>query len=144
MSLKIVHFRDPYASRNSNLMNSIVADDSRVVYIFPTYSPNGADKVKKYQDRVPNLIKMFFDGVTPTDSAGWVKVATYNNSSNMVDITSKVDYKDFDDAVESEQEVVNDEYISRERAKAFTPEEQEKIEAMTKNFLFEKKRRETK
>jgi hypothetical protein len=143
MSLTVVRFRDPYTS-GSNLMNSIVVDDNRVVYVFPTYSPNGAEKVKKYQDRLSNLIKMFFDGVTPTDSAGWVEVATYNNSSDIVDVTSKRNYTDFDDAVEAEQEEVNRQYISRKSAKAFTPEEQEKIMAMTENFLYDKKRRETK
>lgn len=143
MSLTVVRFRDPYTS-GSNLMNSIVVDDNRVVYVFPTYSPNGAEKVKKYQDRLSNLIKMFFDGVTPTDSAGWVKVATYNNSSDMLDVTSKRNYTDFNDAVEAEQEEVNRQYISRKSAKAFTPEEQEKIMAMTENFLYDKKRRETK
>jgi len=143
MSLTVVRFRDPYTS-GSNLMNSIVVDDNRVVYVFPTYSPNGAEKVKKYQDRLSNLIKIFFDGVTPTDSAGWVEVATYNNSSDMLDVTSKRNYTDFDDAVEAEQEEVNRQYISRKSAKAFTPEEQEKIMAMTENFLYDKKRRETK
>ena len=144
MSLTVLHFRDPYTSNSNNLMNSVVVDDDRVVYIFPTYGPNGAEKVKKYQDRLSNLIKMFFDGVTPTDSAGWVKVATHNNSSDILDVTSKRNYTDFDDAVEAEQEEVNRQYIGRKSAKAFTPEEQEKVMAMTEDFLFDKKRRETK
>jgi len=144
MSLKVIRFYDPYTSSSSNLMNSIVVDDSRVVYIFPTYSSNGAEQVKKYQDRLSKLIEIFFDGVTPTDSAGWVKVATFNNSSDMVDVTSKKNYTDFDAAVEAEQENVNMQYISRRSEKAFTPDEEEKVKAMTADFLHNKKKRETK
>jgi N-acetylmuramoyl-L-alanine amidase CwlA len=144
MSLKVIRFYDPYTSSSSNLMNSIVVDDSHVVYIFPTYSSNGAEQVKKYQDRLSKLIEIFFDGVTPTDSAGWVKVATFNNSSDMVDVTSKKNYTDFDAAVEAEQENVNMQYISRRSEKAFTPDEEEKVKAMTADFLHNKKKRETK
>jgi len=144
MSLTVVRFKDPYTSDINNLMNSIVVDDSRVVYIFSTYSPDGADKVKKYQDRLSNLVDMFFDGVTPTDSAGWVKVATYNNSSDMSDVTSKKNYTDFDSAVEAEQEEVNRQYIARKSAKAFTPEEQEKVASMIEDFLHEQQKRATK
>jgi len=144
MSLKVIRFYDPYTSSNSNLMNSIVVDDSHVVYIFPTYSPNGVEQVKKYQDRLSRLIEMFFDGVTPTDSVGWVNVATFNNSSDMVDVTSKKNYTNFDAAVEAEQENVNMQYISRRSEKAFTPDEEEKVKAMTADFLHNKKKRETK
>ena len=144
MSLAVIQFRDPYTSQTSNLMNSVIVDDEHVVYVIPTYLSDREERISRYNERLSRLVENYFDGVTPTDATGWTRLVTFNNSSIMTDVTSKKNYTDFDSAVASEQEEVDQQYLNRLSAKASTPEDEEKIMAMTEDFLHEKQKRATK